>query len=119
MGRYYNGDINGKFWFALQSSEAPSRFGGREHQPEYIEYHFNEEEHLEEVENEIKSIEESLGSKYDVIVEFFKNNNGYNDEMIKPFFTTEELSNYADLLLGREIRDCIKKQGECNFEAEL
>ena len=28
MGRYYGGDIEGKFWFALQSSEAPMRFGG-------------------------------------------------------------------------------------------
>jgi hypothetical protein len=119
MGRYYAGDINGKFWFALQSSEAPSRFGGTEYQPEYIEYHFNEEDHLEEVENEIKSIEKSLGSKYDVIEKFFEDNSSYNDEMIKPFFTKEELSNYADLLLGREIRDCIKTQGICDFTAEL
>ena len=28
MGRYYNGDIEGKFWFGLQSSESPNRFGG-------------------------------------------------------------------------------------------
>ena len=119
MGRYYSGDINGKFWFALQSSTAASRFGGNESQPEYIYYHFNEEDHLEEVENEIKSIEESLGSKYDVIVEFFKNNNGYNDEMIKPFFTEGELSDYADLLLGRQIRDHVKEFGECHFDAEI
>ena len=38
MGRYYSGDINGKFWFALQSSNAPSRFGGYENEPNYINY---------------------------------------------------------------------------------
>ena len=27
MGRYYSGDIEGKFWFALQSSDAADRFG--------------------------------------------------------------------------------------------
>ena len=62
MGRYYSGDIEGKFWFALQPSDAPSRFGGEETEPSYINYHFNED-HLEEVEEEIQNIEESLGEK--------------------------------------------------------
>jgi hypothetical protein len=26
MGRYYSGDIDGKFWFALQSSDCADRF---------------------------------------------------------------------------------------------
>jgi hypothetical protein len=30
-----------------------------------------------------------------------------------------ELSEYADLLLGIQIRDCIKENGQCIFEAEL
>jgi hypothetical protein len=33
--------------------------------------------------------------------------------------TKEELSEYADLLLGRKIRDCIKETGCCSFTAEL
>jgi hypothetical protein len=28
------------------------------------------------------------------------------------------LSEYADLDLGRKIRDCIKENGQCEFEAE-
>ena len=36
MGRYYDGDISGKFWFAVQSSNAPARFGGNEFEPNYI-----------------------------------------------------------------------------------
>jgi hypothetical protein len=112
MGRYYSGDINGKFWFALQSSDAASRFGGYEHSPNVIEYSFYEEEHL-------KGIEDELGEKLRVVEKFFEDNNGYNDEMIKPYFTTDELRDYADLLLGREIRDCVKEHGQCNFDAEL
>jgi hypothetical protein len=27
MGRYYSGDIQGKFWFAVQSSDDASAFG--------------------------------------------------------------------------------------------
>ena len=119
MGRHYVGDINGKFWFALQSSDAPSRFGGDEVEPSVIEYSFYEEEHLEGIEDEIKAIEDKLSDKLDVIEKFFENNNSYNDEMIKPYFTTDELRDYADLLLGREIRVCVKEFGECNFDAEL
>ena len=32
MGRYYSGDIEGKFWFAVQSSTSPERFGAVENQ---------------------------------------------------------------------------------------
>jgi hypothetical protein len=128
MGRYYNGDIEGKFWFAVQSSDAPSRFGGYEHQPNYINYGFDEDT-LKEVEEEIKKIENGLGQNENLLDKFFKENNGYNDEMLITFFkenNKEEtkdtihdmLREYADLGLGKQIRDCIKEQGYCNFEAE-
>lgn len=32
--------------------------------------------------------------------------------------TEQELSEYADLGLGIKIRDCIKEEGSCSFEAE-
>jgi hypothetical protein len=31
MGRYYNGDVNGKFMFAVQDSNAHERFGAVEY----------------------------------------------------------------------------------------
>ena len=40
MGRFYSGDIEGKFWFGLQPSDAPSIFGGTEQEPAYITYDF-------------------------------------------------------------------------------
>jgi hypothetical protein len=33
--------------------------------------------------------------------------------------TTEELSDYADLGLGIQIRDCVKEQGYCSMDCEF
>ena len=118
MGRYYSGDIDGKFWFALQSSDCADRFGVTGEQPQTLEYYFSEDD-LEGVEEEIKNIEDDLGDKIKVIDEFFEKNNGYNDQMLKEAgITTEELRDYADLGMGKKIRDCIKEQGYCSFTAE-
>jgi len=118
MGRYYNGDINGKFWFAVQSSNAADRFGVTGQEPSTLHYYFSEDD-LESVEAEIKNIEESLGDKLQVIEKFFEERNGYNDKMLEEAgITQEELSDYADLGLGKEIRDSIKENGQCSFEAE-
>jgi hypothetical protein len=119
MGRYYSGDIEGKFWFAVQSSDAADRFGLQGYEPNFIQYYF-EEEDLEAVETEIKAIEEKLGDKLKVIEKFFEDKNGYNNKMLEEAgITKEELSEYADLGLGIEIRDCIKENGACSFDAEI
>ena len=118
MGRYYNGDIDGKFWFALQSSDCADRFGVTGEQPSRLEYYFDEVD-LVGVEAEIKNIEESLGEQLQVIEKFFEEKNGYNDKMLEEAgITKEQLSDYADLGLGRQIRDSIKENGQCEFEAE-
>ena len=118
MGRYYSGDIEGKFWFALQSSDCADRFGVSGEQPNVLNYYFDED-NLEDVENEIARIEQNLGDKIKIIDEFFEKNNGYNDQMLtEAGITIQELSEYADLGLGKKIRDCIKENGQCSFEAE-
>lgn len=119
MGRYYSGDIEGKFWFAVQSSDAASRFGGVESEPAYIDYYFDEE-HLEGVEAEIKNIEDFLGEKVQILNEFFESHNGYTDKDLENLGVTKgDISNYADLGLGIKIRDQIKEFGTCSFQAEL
>lgn len=118
MGRYYNGDIDGKFWFALQGSDAADRFGVTGEAPSVLSYYFDED-NLEDVEAEIKNIEDTLGDKLQVIEKFFETNNGYNDKMLaEAGITTDELREFADLGLGKQIRDCIKENGSCGFEAE-
>lgn len=130
MGRYYEGDISGKFWFAVQSSNAPARFGGNEFEPSYINYYFGEED-LEEVEEELERIEEILGEDLKRLQDFFDANNGYNNqkiidwymekykETINDEYVKDVLVDYADYELGERIRDCIKDIGECSMNCEL
>lgn len=120
MGRYYNGDIEGKFWFAVQSSNAASRFSkSAELEPSHIPYFFDED-HLDSVQKELKSIEDKLGDNMLKFFKFFSEHNGYNDDMLKQEgIPVEMLSDYADYLLGKKIELCIINQGQCSFEAEL
>ena len=117
MGRYYEGMINGKFWFGVQSSTAPSRFGGTEQEPAYITYDFQEGD---EVILEIERIEATLGDNKKVIDDFFENKDSYQTKDLEAIgITNEILKEYADLLLGIKIRDCITENGYCTFDAEL
>ena len=130
MGRYYNGDIEGKFWFAVQSSNAPARFGAQEYEPSYINYYFDEEQ-LEEVEEELDRIHKNMQGNIEKLDEFFKQNNGYNDQMIIDFYLArydetineeevkDMLVEYADYELGNQIANCIKENGECSINCEL
>ena len=122
MGRYYDGDINGKFWFGIQPSNAADRFGVTGCEPEYIDYYFTKED-LESVEAELKVIEDKLGNYRIAFKEFFNTNNYNNDKALEDAGLLElwnsNQSDYADLLLGYEIRDCIKETGSCTFTAEL
>lgn len=125
MGRYYYGDIEGKFWFAVQSSDAADRFGVCGQEPNYLEYFFDEE-NLEAVEEELEHIKDLLGDKIEKLDEFYKGDRPYStDEDISNYLgiPLDELrgiiSDYADYELGMEIRDAIKKDGHCYFTAEL
>lgn len=119
MGRYYTGDIEGKFWFGLQPSDAPSRFGGTEQEPAYITYDF-QEDNLEEIEEEIKNIQENLGEKIGILDKFFEEGASYNDTILKGIgVTNDDVREYADLQLGIQIRDCVREQGYCTFDCEI
>jgi hypothetical protein len=124
MGRYYNGDINGKFWFGVQSSDCANRFGVVGSQPETLYYYFNESD-LQSVQDELKEIEKLLGNHLKQLNDFFAKNNGYNNvELAKELGISEAklnniLSDYADYELGKEIEKSIIKNGECEFYAEM
>ena len=123
MGRYYHGDIEGKFWFAVQSSDDGEHFGAVEVEPSHIQYHAAD---LELAEEGIKECKKNLRGFLTDIKRFFKEcRGGYNDEMLAEYLKIDKshvrilLVNYARLQLGIQIRDCIKENGECWFEAEL
>ena len=123
MGRYYNGDIEGKFWFGVQSSEDASFFGGST-ESNHIDYSFDDDD-LETIREGIAQCNEELGDNKAKLDKFFEENNSYNNEMLVKELevSDEEVRNllewYARLELGEKILKCVKEQDYCDFEAEL
>ena len=123
MGRYYNGDINGKFWFAVQSSDAADRFGVTGVQPQELYYYFDRD-NLDDVEEELKVIKKQLGKHRTKMKEYFKTRGSYSDKDLANYLGITEnkakelLSAYADYELGVEIRKSILENGQCEFTAE-
>jgi hypothetical protein len=122
MGRYYNGDVEGKFWFAIQSSNAPERFGAFERDQGYIDYAIDRES-LPEIIEEIKTIESNpkvqllmkLCDESDTIsiTDAWQKENGVS---------REDLAEYADLTLGRKIRDFFESDplnDYCEIQADI
>lgn len=118
MGRYYNGDIEGKFWFAVQSSVAPERFGCQE-RSDIVQYTVDDSQ-IDTIEAELKSIKEKLGDKMQVLDKFFEEHCCYSDDQLEELgISQDDLSEYADFDLGTKIFNCVKENGYCEFEAEL
>ena len=61
MGRYYNGDIEGKFAFGIQSSKAADRFGVEGEPPDELYYYFSED-NLDSIVKELNRIEDSFSA---------------------------------------------------------
>lgn len=129
MGRYYYGDIEGKFWFGVQSSDSADRFGVVGSEPQYLEYWFQKED-LEQVQKELKKMEKQYGEYFKNIKQFFEDRikqqkHHYNYIEIAEYLGTEEelaqkiLKEYADYELGKKIEQSIIENGECSFTAEL
>ncbi len=114
MGRYYDGDIEGKFWFGLQSSTAPERFCATEVAEQVIEYYIDRDD-LPEIKKEIENIEND--PEVQKIINLFKE---VKEEDSKSFFSFSEenikkhaltrkaMEDYADLLLGKKILDYLE-----------
>ena len=110
MGRYYYGDIEGKFMFGIQDSSAADRFGVIGQQPMELNYFF-EEDDLETIQLELQAIESTLGDNLQKMIEFNEQNDYYNDEVLCEFLGVEKedlhtiLSEYADWRLGKQIEE--------------
>ena len=132
MGRYYNGDIEGKFWFGVQSS-TDADFFGVDGEPRFYNYYFVKE-NLPKVVEGLRECRDILGDNKKILDDFFNQNNGYNDDMLIKLGTlknvdgskvsTDEqvrdvLTWYARYKLGKQIHERLHEKGYCNFEAEL
>jgi len=124
MGRYYHGDIEGKFWFAVQESDDASFFGATGYVPDELHYYFNKN-HIPEIRQGLDECLQNLDSKRDKLDNFFQKGIPFNDEMISEHLKVKKedvkeiLRWYARLELGKKILDCVEEQGSCSFVAEL
>ena len=118
MGRYYNGDIEGKFWFAVQPSN-DADFFGVEGRTDYLEYYYTNDD-IESIEKGIATCLETLGDNKEKFDKFFERENGYNDQMLNEAGLNRDLLEwYARLKLGEKILNKVKETGECVFQAEI
>jgi hypothetical protein len=126
MGRYYWGNIEGKFGFACQSSDDADFFGVTGYQLNMLKYEF-EEDDLDKINEGIKKCkEESLMVKHlDKYNEITKDINyiNYRTTSSQLGIDEDEFRNFlklnARLHLGLQIKESIETKGQCHFEAEL
>ena len=131
MGRHYQGDIEGKFWFGVQSSDDANNFGGSEIELQdddgeiyELEYFFNKED-LESINEGIQTCITDLGEFKSKLDEVFSSSNGYNPDVLAKQLGVAEakystiMDSYARLQLGNKIKKCVEDNGECRFTAEL
>jgi hypothetical protein len=131
MGRYYQGDIEGKFWFAVQNSDDANNFGGSEIELQdddgeiiELEYFFAKED-LESINEGVQTCITDLGEFKPKLDEVFSLSNSYNpDEIARQLGVGQAkyrdlMESYARLHLGNKIKKCVEDNGECRFTAEL
>jgi len=126
MGRYYNGDIDGKFWFAVQSSCDGTFFGMEEQEPNYIGFY---SEDLKTAEDGIKECKKELRGYLTKLNKFFNGHGTYSDKTLAEALNLEHEDDeyvrrhllvwYARLNLGKKIVKCIKETGSCYYDAEI
>lgn len=121
MGRYYYGDINGKFWFGIQESDDASHFGGKETKyKEKARYTFRKKD-LSEVQRVIGEIQKDLGVYYEKLEDFFEEKGYYSPDELQKHMDVDEkklrkiMELYARVNLGLKIEECIGTIGKCSF----
>lgn len=136
MGRYYSGDIDGKFWFGIQESDDADFFGYEgqylywddeeedDSEPYALSYYF-EEEDLDEINEGIRLCQEHIGEYKERFDTFFQENDTYTPELLsestgcKLDGIEDMLKYYARLELGIKIKKCVEDTGVCSFDAYL
>ena len=120
MGRYYSGDIEGKFWVAVQDSADADFFGVTGTQPDLLQYYFDEDD-LDKIKEGVKSCLTVLGDWKKKLDDFFETKGGYNEKMLEDEIGLKDMSMvewYARLDLGEKILKCVEENGSCQFEVE-
>tara|TARA_E500000081_G_C6135368_1_gene356349 strand:- start:698 stop:1093 length:396 start_codon:yes stop_codon:yes gene_type:complete len=130
MGRYYDGDIEGKFWFGLQPSDDADFFGVQGQRGNRHFFYSFLEENKKDVENGLNTCAINLSATKPHLDTFFGEPRAYNNKEISNHlqknmgwtYSEDEVLNlltwYARHNLGTEILGSINKTGACFFTAE-
>lgn len=136
MGRYTSGDIEYKFMFGVQSSDAANRFKVK---PEYIFWEEDDcvpiltnlyykftKNNLKDIKNELKLIQDEIGEPFKGFYNYFKKNKyEYSPEDLIKILALQrddfdkKIKLFADFRLGEKIKEVIEKRGKCEFYVEL
>jgi|TARA_R100000479_G_scaffold175875_1_gene128110 hypothetical protein len=124
MGRYYHGDIEGKFWFGVQPSDDPKFFGAVEEPGDTVDYYT---EDLSLIENGIARCREEIGDYLEQMQHFYNkivSNPKYAQTLSEWLNVPEHKADnlrgwYARLELGEKMYLQVKEHGSCFITAEL
>lgn len=123
MGRYYTGDIEGKFWFGVQASD-DGEFFGMKPNTSFIDYYIDESD-IDAIEQGIKECKVVLRGHLTKMNKFFKGSSGYTNKQLEEVLNVNEEATYdllvwyARLQLGKKIHEQVLKDGSCYMNAEL
>ncbi len=117
IGRWYGGDIKGKFWVGVQPSDDAEFFGACE-EPDI--HYYVDPESMDEVKEGIETCLKKLGKARKPMDAFFKNQKTYSNEQLNEFInkeaskawdlpTKELLKWYARLELGIKIKKALEE----------
>ena len=114
MGRYITGDIEHKFWFGTQPSDAALQFGGER----LVTYCYNGVDDFDI--DQLNELLEYVNKKYRTNFVLTTDPEILYDDL-SDTFSWKEVQNdclVADLQLGLRIYQHILEHGYCEFEAE-
>jgi len=116
MGRYYSGDIEGKFWFGTQPSNDAEQFGANQVESNYINYYVDD---IQEVKSRLIEIFDELLIPVNLDLEGDDVDDLDADKYLATGKTVKDRDALmASLCLGLKIYKCVKDHGSCMFEAE-
>ena len=121
MGRYYSGDIEGKFWFAVQGSDVGERFGAIQ-ATDTATVPYQIEREVFEKNKTMETILNVLGDDFQLFENFFSEHGMYNDNQLKDWFqknnstfNENKLKQYADYCFGKQIEEYFNDYPEDDY----
>ena len=123
MGRWYSGDIEGKFWFGIQASD-DGEFFGMEPNTSFIDYYVDDGD-MDIIEEGLKKCKTHLRGHLTKMNKFFSGKHSYSNKQLSEVLNVNEEAThdllvwYARLELGKKIHKQVLRDGTCYMSAEL